>query len=84
MGSLPLLQGIFPTQESKRARLHCRQNYPTFHRLFENIVSHQIQHMSPYYVHATGMEKRILFDLQTQPNGYDWEGSDLQNKRADR
>ena len=25
MGSLPLLQGIFPTQESNRGPLHCRQ-----------------------------------------------------------
>ena len=25
VGSLPLLQGIFPTQESNRGLLHCRQ-----------------------------------------------------------
>ena len=64
VGSKFLLWGIFLTQESNRGLLHCMHNYPTFHQLFENVVSHQIQRMSPYYVHATGTEKRILFDLQ--------------------
>ena len=54
MGSLPLFQAIFPTQESNRGLLHCRQ---ILYQLSYEGSPHKMRKLMVYYNWEAGMIK---------------------------